>query len=209
MDSEMNVPASATEACYLRVRLPVMKDFPALLEIANWATCHTAANMKVEPDTLEHWVDLWQGKAQRYPWFVAEQGGAVVGFAMASPFQSRCGYAYSAEVTVYVEPRHVGRGVGRALYARLIPTLRTQGFHTLIAAITVPNPASEQLHANVGFRKVGVLEQAGWKLGEWQDIAFWQLVLQKGDGPPEPIKPVSSVLGENGGDCTDVITRDD
>ena len=85
----------------------------SILEIANWATRQTAANMMVEPDTLAHWIDMWQDDLQRYPWFVADKGGDVVGFAMASPFQSRCGYAYSAEVTVYVDPGQRGRGVGR------------------------------------------------------------------------------------------------
>ncbi len=197
MDPAMSDSTGATAKRELHVRRPFMKDFPALLDIANWATCNTAANMKTEPDRLEHWVDLWRGKAEQYPWFVAEQEGTVVGFAMASPFQSRCGYAYSAEVTVYVEPNHMGRGVAGALYGRLIPTLKAQNFRTLIAAITVPNPASERLHAKVGFRKVGTLEKAGWKLGAWQDIAYWQLILHAADGPPEPLLPVSGVVVED------------
>lgn len=60
-----------------------MQDFPALLDIANWATCHTAANMKTEPDRLQYLVDLWKGMADRYPWFVAEQNGPVVGGDLA------------------------------------------------------------------------------------------------------------------------------
>ena len=195
MDKSMSVSESAAKERDLRVRLALIEDFPAVLDIANWATRHTAANMKTEPDTLEHWIDSWQEMAERYPLLIAERNGRVVGFAMASQFQSRCGYAYSAEVSAYIEPNHLGRGIGRALYRRLIPTLKAQRFHTLIAAITVPNAASERLHAGMGFRRVGVLQRAGWKLGAWQDIAYWQLILHAADQAPEPLLPVSSVVG--------------
>ncbi|MCP4248627.1 MAG: N-acetyltransferase [bacterium] len=180
-------PDAASE---LAVRRPDLTDFPTILEISNWATCHTAANFNTEPETLEHWVGLWQGKAQRYPWFVAERNGSVVGFAMASPFAGRCGFAYTAEVSVYVHPKHVREGVGQALYGELIPTLRVQGFHTLLADITIPNPASERLHEKHGFEKVGLLRQVGWKLGRWHDVGQWQCILDAGAGPPEAIKTV-------------------
>jgi phosphinothricin acetyltransferase len=172
----------------VQIRRPFLKDFPAILDISNWATCHTAANFRKEPDTLEHWVDLWKGKAERHPWLVAEFEGSIIGFAMASPFHGRCGMEHTAEVTVYVHPNHLSRGVGRALYDVLIPTLREQGFRTLVAMITVPNPASERLHEMFGFEKVGSLAHVGWKLGRWHDIAIWQHILDDGNGRPEPIR---------------------
>jgi len=107
----------------ITVRRPFLKDFPAILEISNWATCHTSANFKIEPDTLDYWVGLWNGRRENYPWLVAEDNGAVIGFAMALPFKDRCGYAYAAEVSVYVSPDHLGKRIGQALYRQLIPTL--------------------------------------------------------------------------------------
>ena len=174
----------------IRVRRPFSRDFPAMLEISNWATCHTAANFRIEADTLEHWVQLSQGKAETYPWFVAERDGRVVGFAMASPFKDRCGFAPTAEVTVYVHPEHVGTGIGSALYQTLIPTLAAKGFQSLIAVITVPNAGSERLHEQFGFRRVGVLSRVGWKFGRWHDVAYWQLPLRNDDAAPVPLKGV-------------------
>ncbi len=185
---------SRTEAGEITVRRPFSKDLRAMLEISNWATCHTTANFRIEPETLEHWTDLWNGKSETHPWFVAERGGVVVGFAMASPFKNRCGYAFTAEASVYIDPDHVGTGIGSALQKKLISTLAAQGYRTLIAVIATPNPGSERLHEQLGFQKIGVLSQVGWKFGKWHDVAYWQLKLRDDDGPPDPIKTVAEVL---------------
>ena len=193
MNAELRESDGKATVEEVKVRLPILQDLPAILGISNWAIRHTAASFKTEPDTLDHWVDLWNKTAQRYPWFVAQSNGSVTGFAMASPFHNRCGYANTAEVTVYVDPAHHAKGVGQALYRQLIPTLKAQGYKTLIGCIAIPNPASERLHEKFNFHRVGVLERVGWKLGRWHDVAYWQLVLEEGDNDPAPIKKVHEV----------------
>jgi len=178
------------------VRRPTDRDLPAILEISNWAIRHTAANFRVEPETLDHWVNLWTETRDRYPWFVAEADGAVIGFAMATPFKGRCAYAFTAEVSVYVAPQQQGKGVGEAMYRRLMPTLKAHGFRTLVAVIAIPNPASERLHEKFGFKRVGTLERVGWKLGRWHDVTYWQCILRADDDEPIPLKAVDEV-GEN------------
>lgn len=175
----------------INVRRPYSKDFPAMLEISNWATCHTTANFRIEAETLEHWAQLSQGKPESYPWFVAERDGQVVGFTMASQFKDRCGFAPTAEVSVYVHPDHVGSGIGSALYQKLIPTLTAQGFQSLVAVITAPNAGSERLHEQFGFRRVGVLSRVGWKFGQWHDVAYWQLLLRTDEAAPAPLNSVA------------------
>lgn len=175
----------------IKVRRPYAIDFPAMLEISNWATCNTTANFRFEAETLEHRVQLSQGKPEIYPWFVAERDGHVVGFTMASPFKDRCGFAPTAEVSVYIHPDHVGTGIGSALYQKLIPTLAAQGFQSLVAVITVPNAGSERLHEQFGFRRVGVLLRVGWKFGRRHDVSYWQLLLRNDEAGPVVLKSVS------------------
>jgi phosphinothricin acetyltransferase len=187
-----NVLTSADTAA-TTVRRPYLNDFPTILEISNWAACHTSANFRTEPQTLQHWIDLWRGKSEQFPWFVAECDGVVVGFAMASPFLDRCGSSHVAEVTVYVHPDHLGKRIGHALYARLLPTLKAQGFRTIVATITIPNPSSEALHRRFGFTKIGRLSRAGWKFGKWYDVAYWQLLFGAVDEPPTGLRSVQEV----------------
>ena len=130
-------------------------------------------------------TDDWRAHHEQYAWLVATgDDDQVVGFAKASPWKGRCAYTYSAEVTVYVKPDHHGRGIASALYAELLPRLETSGFHTLFAGITVPNDASERLHARFGFERLGVLREAGRKFDGWHDVALWQRQLRDASHRP-------------------------
>jgi len=201
MKTDVEEAASAT-AMNVEVRRPFVKDFPAILDISNWAKCHTSANFKSEPDSLEHWATLWKGKPETCPWLVAESDKSVVGFALTSPFQGRCGCTYAVEVSVYVHPDHLGKRIGRALYSHLIPTLSTQGYRTVIAVIALPNPASERLHQSFGFQKVGELARVGWKFGKWHSLAYWQLMLaDNDDAPPGCVKNLHEAHNGSTGDC--------
>jgi phosphinothricin acetyltransferase len=111
------------------------------------------------------------------PWLVAEADGAVVGYAYATPWRPRSAYRFSVESTVYLEAGAVGRGTGRALYAALLDDLKARGVHCVIGGIALPNPASVGLHERMGFRKVGHLEEVGWKQERWVDVGYWELRL--------------------------------
>lgn len=88
-----------------------------------------------------------------------------------------------------MDPARQRRGIGRALYASLFEGMRIQRFSSAIAVIALPNPASVMLHESAGFERVGVFRHAGYKLGRWHDVGWWQLQLQAQN--PNPIAPRS------------------
>lgn len=183
-----------------KIRLATFDDMPAILEISNWAAANTAANFAIEPESLESWQEIWKQTSEFYPYFVAE-GESVIGFAKASPWKGRCAYSHSCEVTVYMHPDHHRKGVGKALYEKLIATLKTQGYHTLLGGITQPNVASVGLHESLGFKRVALFERIGWKFDRWHDVGYWELVLRDGDGAPQPIvccREAASGVGNKG-----------
>ena len=112
------------------------------------------------------------------PWLVAEVSGQVVGYAYASKWKGRCAYRYSVESTVYLDPAHTGKGLGRRLYTALIDALRARSMHAVIGGIAQPNPSSVGLHENLGFKKVAHFEQVGYKQDRWIDVGYWQLLLE-------------------------------
>ena len=128
-----------------------------------------------------------------YPWLVVTEGegGQVLGYAYASAFRDRPAYRYTIETTVYLREGTVGRGNGRQLYAALIDTVRAQGFTHAIGVIALPNDQSIRLHESVGFRRTGVLREAGYKDGRWIDVGFWQVELNDATIPPMEPKPFS------------------
>jgi phosphinothricin acetyltransferase len=120
--------------------------------------------------------------AASHAWLVAEDDGAVVGYAYGSRHRDRAAYDWAADVAIYTAASHHGRGMGRALYEALIPVLRERGLRTLCAGVAQPNAASDALHRALGFVEVGVYRRIGWKAGRWHDVRWWQLAL--GDGSP-------------------------
>ena len=112
-----------------------------------------------------------------HAWLVAESSGEVAGYAYGSPHRTRAAYDTSCDVAVYVDPRHSRRGIGRALYAALLPQLSDKGFHAAFAGIALPNDASVGLHEAMGFTPVGIYREVGWKMGSWRDVGWWQRLL--------------------------------
>ena len=185
-----------TAAGGITIRLAERGDVDAVLAISNAAAATSIANFALTAEPLAAWLTTYDETATRYPWFVATTGTAIVGFAKASPWSGRCAYEYAAEITVYVDPDHHRRGIGRLLYERLLPTLRAQGYHRVLAGIALPNPASVHLHEACGLRRIGTLERVGWKFGAWHDVGYWQGDLQTDVETPTPVRSVASVLSE-------------
>ena len=96
--------------------------------------------------------------------------GPVVGWAALSPVSARPVYAGVAEVSVYIAAEARGRGVGRALLARLIEESERDGRWTLQAGVFPENRQSLALHERAGFRIVGRREAIGCLHGRWRDV---------------------------------------
>jgi L-amino acid N-acyltransferase YncA len=126
-----------------------------------------------------------------HPWLVAEFDERVVGFAYGCPHRERAAYRWAADVSIYLDPVHQRRGIGRALYEALFARLRAQRFQVACAGITLPNDASVGLHESLGFEPVGIYRGIGWKAGAWRDVGWWQLrllpPLDDDAPPPEPL----------------------
>ena len=146
----------------------------------------TAVTFEVEPPTAGQLADRIASSSAQHAWLVLVEDGAVRGYAYAAPFAARAAYAWSCEVSVYLETGLRRSGAGRALYEELFAVLRARGFRRLVAGITLPNEASTGLHRSLGFTDVGTFTDIGFKLGRWWDVLRVQRSLGD-DGPPEPL----------------------
>ncbi|WP_394777488.1 arsinothricin resistance N-acetyltransferase ArsN1 family B [Undibacterium sp.] len=114
---------------------------------------------------------------QHLPWLVAENDGMIVGYAYATKWRVRSAYRFSVETSVYLAQEARGQGIGVLLYEGLLEELRSLGVHAVIGGIAQPNEASVRLHEKMGFRKVAMFEQVGFKNGNWVDVGYWQKLL--------------------------------
>ena len=106
--------------------------------------------------------------------FVAERNGQVVGWAALSPVSGRCVYGGVGEVSVYVDSKQHGLGIGKVLMKHLILNSEKEGLWTLQSGIFPENTGSIKLHEKVGFRKIGYREKVGKLNGEWKDNLLFE-----------------------------------
>lgn len=85
--------------------------------------------------------------ASTHAGFCAEVDGRVIGFSMAD---RRTGSIWA----LFVHPDHEGRGAGRALLARALEALWSEG-HERALLTTDPNTRAEAFYRRGGWRAVG------------------------------------------------------
>lgn len=159
------------------IREATATDAPRLAEIYNYYIERSIATFEEVPLTEEEMALRIERVTRTYPWIIAERDGEILGYAYASPFKGRSAYNRTAETSIYLDREATARGVGSRLYRTLLDRLGIMGFHSAIGVLAVPNPPSEALHEKMGFKKVGVLRDAGYKFGAYIDVAYYQAML--------------------------------
>lgn len=167
--------AGATSAG-VRERLAIAQlteaDWPAVARI--YTAGIEGRNATFEPSAPS--FEEWRRDHVEDPCLVAlEASGEVLGWAALSLYSSRAVYRGVAEVSIYVDPKHARRGIGRTLLSALIERSERAGFWTLIAGIFPENGASIALHEACGFRSVGTYERIGQMPdGAWRDVLMFE-----------------------------------
>ena len=166
-----------TSARDLVVRPATPRDAHTVCAIYNHYVAATVVTFEEEPVDEPAMAGRIRDVLASLPWLIAERDGVVAGFAYARPWHARSAYRLSVEATIYLSADATRRGIGTELYRALLEDLRARGLHSAIGVIALPNPGSVALHEKLGFARIGVLSEVGWKLGRWVDVGHWQLML--------------------------------
>ncbi|HVG78549.1 MAG TPA: GNAT family N-acetyltransferase [Patescibacteria group bacterium] len=101
----------------------------------------------------------------------------ILAWGSLNPFSTREAYRFVADFSVYVERGWRGKGVGRALLARLIELGREHGYHKLVLSAFPFNKAGVALYETLGFRTVGIYREQGLLDGQWVDTIIMEKLL--------------------------------
>lgn len=171
---------------------PVRTDDAAQIAAiyADHVRCGTAT-FDTDPPGEPEWRERISTIVGReWPFLVAEETGALLGYAYVTQFRDRPAYAWACEDSIYVRSDALGRGVGRTLLGALIEAAGQAGFTQMLAVIGGGEPASVALHRSLGFRKAGRMEKVGRKFDRWLDTVYMQRALGNGEaGPAKEAQP--------------------
>ena len=166
---------------HLAIRAATLDDLPALTDIYNHYILHTPITFDVQTFTADErraWFDDHHASGPHRMLIATDTAGACVGSATTSRWRPKPAYSATVESSVYCHPDAVGRGCGTALYAALFAALQHEDVHTIVAGLTLPNPASLALHGKFGFRPVGVFHAVGRKFDKYWDVAWFERPLK-------------------------------
>lgn len=172
----------SSEHTEVQVRPGAESDLDALTEIYNHYVRETPITFDTAaftPEERRPWL-LSHPEDGPYRLLVATDGALrgnsqqILGYATSSPYRAKPAYSTSVEVTVYLAPHAVGRGVGTLLYKALFEALADEDLHRAYAGIAQPNEASTRLHERFGFRHAGTYREVGRKFGRYWDVAWYE-----------------------------------
>lgn len=169
---------------HLTIRPATEADAPRLLTIYAPYVESTAVSFEVVPPTVDEFAARIGKSLSKWQYLVGEIDGAIAGYAYGSMHRERAAYRFSVEVSAYIDAGFHRRGIGAALYRRLLDDLSAKGYCSAFAGITLPNEASVGLHRSVGFEQIGAFKDIGWKFDRWHDVVWMQRKLR--DRPPTP-----------------------
>ena len=179
----------------MTLRFAAPEDVSALLSIYE-RYISTPITFEYTLPSLEEFARRVASVQTFYPYLVAEENGELLGYAYAHRIAERAAYHWGAELSIYLRPDAVRRGLGKQLYQSLIALLRLQGVRTVYGLVASPNPASEGLHRSLGFHRMGVQRNAGYKNGRWIDLLWFEKAIAPCDVPPAPLTPIGMLPGE-------------
>lgn len=170
------------------IRLVKAEDSEALLEIYAPYIMHTPVTFECEVPPAREFGRRIEKVSESYPWLVCQIDDITAGYAYASQHNGRSAYQWSVNLSVYVKEGYRRKGLAGALYESLFDLLELLGYFSGFACITHPNAESEGFHQSAGFQKAGLFHNAGYKLGKWHDVIWYERSLKKpAANPPGPI----------------------
>jgi L-amino acid N-acyltransferase YncA len=159
------------------VRAVKYADAARITEIYNHYILNTLITFEEQSLSPEEILARIKSITAEYPWLVYEDNGKVVGYAYAARWKERSAYRHTVEAAIYVDVQDTGKHLGSQLTAALLDELRAMNIHSVLAGIALPNAASVRLCEKFGFAKVAQLKEVGFKLNQWVDVGYWELIL--------------------------------
>lgn len=163
----------------LTIRPITENDLTRCVGIYNYYIENTTITFEEQPLSLEAFSARVRRIEAQYPYLVAEEDGAVVGYAYLDAYNERSAYRYTADLSIYLAHDCLSRGVGGRLLEAIERAGAARGLRNIISIVTEENARSIAFHEKHGYTEVGRMRKVGLKFDRWLDVVFYQKVLEE------------------------------
>lgn len=153
------------------------QHLPEIREIYNYYVMNTTISFHTEELDLDQIKSSVMNKDTRYKTYVILETDQMMGYVLITQYKSKQAYDICGEVTIYLKPDILGKGLGKQALRFIEKIAKEQGFHTLIATICMENTRSKSLFERNGYEQCALFKEIGYKFDRKLDIGSFQKIL--------------------------------
>jgi phosphinothricin acetyltransferase len=147
-------------------------------EIFNEVLRNSNSIYREDEVTLKERYEWFDEKVSHdFPIFGAYLDGNLIGYAGYGSWRAAQGYRKTVELTIYVDSKYRGSGIGSKLMQTIIDQARVDGYHIMVGAIDSENISSIDFHKRFGFVETARMPEVALKNGQWLNLVFMQLII--------------------------------
>ena len=155
----------------------VEEDSHEIMDIFNYYIENSFAAYPETKLPLE-FFDMLLVLTNGYPALTARnEDKTMMGFGFLRPYNPMPTFAKCAEITYFVRPEFVGKGVGQALLDYLARFAKKAGITTILANVSSLNEQSINFHIKNQFDECGRFRQIGIKNNQVFDVIYFQKMI--------------------------------
>ncbi|MGE9755084.1 arsinothricin resistance N-acetyltransferase ArsN1 family A [Bacillus inaquosorum] len=154
-------------------------DLVRILDIYNQGIADRIATLELEEKDIVYMTNWFSNRSEKYKILVAEIDHCVVGWVSLNPYSHRSAYQGVADLSIYIDRNHRGKGIGKVLLSGIEKEAIQSGIHKIVLFTFPFNRLGQGLYTSMGYREVGVFKEQGKIDGHYVDVMAMEKILTK------------------------------
>ncbi|UQZ48550.1 arsinothricin resistance N-acetyltransferase ArsN1 [Bacillus sp. PK3-037] len=163
----------------LLIRTAKDSDVNRILDIYNQGIADRIATLEVEEKDIDYMTNWFSNREEKYKVLVAEIDHCIVGWVSLNPYSHRCAYQGVADLSIYIDRNHRGKGIGKELLSNIEKEAIKSKIHKIVLFTFPFNQLGQGLYASMGYREVGIFNEQGKIDGHYVDVMAMEKILTK------------------------------
>lgn len=153
------------------------QDLEAVLTLYNYYIATSTATFSIEPLEMDEMKRIMFSGIVRYPSFCIYEDQVFLGYVLLNRYKPREAYDQTAEVTIYLAPEAIGKGIGKQALTFIEGFAKDNAFRALLAVVCAENEESIRLFKKFDYFQCGHFREVGKKFNRILDIYVYEKLI--------------------------------